>query len=179
MNQSIFYFFYNLTHQSSVFDQVIIFLAVYFPFIVLISAGLFLLFHHEILQAESPFRVFLEKKREILTVFFSFIFAFVAATVFKLIIHIDRSFVQFGDITPLFSPHQEYSFPSSHAAIFSALAVSIFLIHKKAGYVFIFFALLVGIARIIAGVHFPLDILGGFVLGGIVAYLVAYFAKKL
>ena len=40
-----------------------------------------------------------------------------------------------------------------------------------------FFALLIGLARIIAGVHFPIDILGGFVLGGIVSFLVAFLVK--
>jgi len=42
-----------------------------------------------------------------------------------------------------------------------------------------FFALLIGIARIIAGVHFPVDILGGFILGILTAYLVKYFHQKL
>jgi undecaprenyl-diphosphatase len=65
-----------------------------------------------------------------------------------------------------------YSFPSGHATFFMALAVSIFLSHKKAGYLFMFFALLIGIARIIAGVHFPVDILGGFVIGALVAFFV-------
>ena len=32
-----------------------------------------------------------------------------------------------------------------------------------------FFALIIGIARIMAGVHFPIDILGGFVLGSLIA----------
>jgi len=35
-----------------------------------------------------------------------------------------------------------------------------------------FFAFLIGIARIIAGVHFPIDILGGFILGAGIAYLI-------
>jgi membrane-associated phospholipid phosphatase len=34
-----------------------------------------------------------------------------------------------------------------------------------------FFALLIGVARVIAGVHFPIDILGGFCIGFLVAYL--------
>ena len=39
------------------------------------------------------------------------------------------------------------------------------------------FALVIGVARIMLGVHFPGDILGGFVLGALVAYAVAYFGK--
>jgi undecaprenyl-diphosphatase len=73
----------------------------------------------------------------------------------------------------------DFSFPSGHATFFMALGFGIFFSHKKAGYVFIFFALLIGIARIIAGVHFPVDILSGFILGAIIAYLVRVIYNKI
>jgi len=60
-----------------------------------------------------------------------------------------------------------------------ALAFAIFLTHKKVGYWFMFFALLIGIARIIVGVHFPIDILGGFILGALIAYLVRFVYDKI
>ena len=59
-----------------------------------------------------------------------------------------------------------------------ALAFAIYFLHKQAGYWFMFFALIIGVARIMAGVHFPLDILGGFVLGALVAYLVKMYRMK-
>ena len=71
-----------------------------------------------------------------------------------------------------------YAFPSGHATFFAALAMYIFFLNKKAGYVFMISALLVGLARIAAGVHFPVDILGGFVLGSTIALFVNYFVKK-
>jgi len=45
------------------------------------------------------------------------------------------------------------------------------LYHKKMGYLFIFFALLIGISRIIAGVHYPIDIMAGYGFGGFISYL--------
>lgn len=177
MNQTIFYFFYNFSYQSIFFDKLVIFLAVTFPYVVIILAGLFLLFHHEILQAENPFRVFLEKKKEIFIIFFSCGSAWIASLILKSLFHVSRPFLILPDVYPLFVKNT-FSFPSEHAMFFSALAFSIFFLHKKAGYVFMFFALIIGLARIVAGVHFPVDILGGFILGGIVAYLVAYFAKN-
>ena len=87
---------------------------------------------------------------------------------------IPRPFFALSDIEPLISK-TTFSFPSEHTSIFMALSVLIFLLHKKVGYIFIFFTILIGIARIAAGVHFPADILGGFVLGAGVAYLVRYF----
>ena len=68
-----------------------------------------------------------------------------------------------------------FSFPSGHASFFMALACAIFISHKKAGYLFMFFALLIGIARIIAGVHFPVDILGGFILGYAISRVIYFF----
>lgn len=170
MNNTIFYFFYNLAHQSDFFDNLVVFFAVYFPYIVVVLAGLFLLFHHDVFRAENPFQVFLQKKKEILGVFFAGIIAYILGLVLKNLFHMPRPFLALSDVHPLFSK-TTFSFPSEHALFFSALAISIFLMHKKAGYVFMFFALLIGVARIIAGVHFPMDILGGFILGAVIAYL--------
>jgi undecaprenyl-diphosphatase len=173
MNNAIFFFFYNLAHQSKLFDGAVVFFAVYFPYVVVILAGLFLLFHHEVLGAENPFRVFIEKKKEILLAFLGGALAWVLAYILKILFRVPRPFDIFSQVHPLF-PESGYSFPSGHATFFMALAATIFLLHKKAGYIFISFAVLIGVARIVGGVHFPSDILGGFVLGA----LVALFVKK-
>ncbi|MEX2028928.1 MAG: phosphatase PAP2 family protein [Candidatus Paceibacterota bacterium] len=177
MDNQIFFFFYNLAHQSQIFDLMVIFLADIFPYIVVMLAGLFLLFHHEIIRAENPFQVFLKKKIEILTVFFSIFLAFCISVVLKILFHTERPFNALPEVSALFF-ESGYAFPSGHATFFSALAFSIFFLHKKAGYVFMIFALIIGLARVVTGVHFPIDILGGFALGVLVAYLVAYFAKN-
>jgi undecaprenyl-diphosphatase len=173
MNDTIFFFLYGLAHQSKIFDDIVIFFAVYFPYIVIILAGLFLLFHHEVFKAENPFQVFLQKKKEILLAFFVGVVAYLVASILKIFIHIPRPFDTFPQVHSLFT-ETGYSFPSGHATFFMALAFSLFFYHKKAGCVFMFFALLIGTARIIAGVHFPNDILGGFILG----ILVAFFMKN-
>lgn len=163
MNVNIFFFFYNLAHQSNFFDHVVVFLGFWFPFIVIILAGLFLLFR--------------KSWREFFLVFFSGGLAVLFDLILKNLIAAPRPFVALNNIQTLF-PESGYAFPSGHATFFAALAVSIFFLHKKAGYIFMFFALLTGLARIIVGVHFPIDILGGFALGALVAYMVAYFMKN-
>ncbi|MEK7106302.1 MAG: phosphatase PAP2 family protein, partial [Patescibacteria group bacterium] len=87
----------------------------------------------------------------------------------KSLIHAPRPFLALPQVQALF-PESGYAFPSGHATFFSAMAFTIFFRNKKAGYVFILFALLIGLTRIIAGVHFPIDILGGFILGSAIAY---------
>ncbi|MEK9182811.1 MAG: phosphatase PAP2 family protein [Patescibacteria group bacterium] len=171
MNDTIFFFFYNLAHQSKIFDQVVIFFAVYFPYVVIFLAGVFILMHHEVFKAESTFQVFLEKKKEIVSSFLTGILAWILAHILKFLFSMLRPLEAFPQIQSLIR-ETGFAFPSGHAAFFMALAVSIFFFHKKAGYWFMFFALVIGIARIIAGVHFPIDILGGFILGAVVAYFV-------
>jgi undecaprenyl-diphosphatase len=173
VNNSIFFFFYNLAHQSIFFDGVVVFLAVYFPYIVILLAGIFLLFHHEVFSAENPFKAFIQKWKEIMLVFFSGIFAWVLAYGLKFLFHTGRPFDVLPKVISLF-PETGYAFPSGHATFFMALAIALFFSHKKAGYWFIFFAVIIGIARIIAGVHFPIDILGGFALG----FFIAFFLKN-
>ena len=171
MNTQIFFFFYNFAHQSDFLDKVIIFFAVYLPYIVTLAAIIFLLFHHEVFGAEHPVREVIKKWKEILRAFFAGALAWALAYGIKYIVHILRPFDVFSQVHPLF-PENGFSFPSGHATFFSALALSIFFPHKKAGYWFILAALSIGIARIIGGVHFPADILGGFILGSLVAYFV-------
>ncbi|OGI85692.1 hypothetical protein A3A01_00050 [Candidatus Nomurabacteria bacterium RIFCSPLOWO2_01_FULL_39_17] len=169
MNNQIFYFFYNLAHKSEFFDKLVIFFADTFPYLVILLALIFLLIHHKVLLSKNPLREFAQKWRGILFVFFSGGFAWLIAKIMKIMIHAPRPFAVLPDVQALLS-ETGLAFPSGHATFFSALAVSIFFSYKKAGYVFMFFAFLIGLARIIAGIHFPLDILGGFVLGSVIAY---------
>ena len=74
-----------------------------------------------------------------------------------------RPFLALG-FTPMFFESTN-SFPSSHATILITLAYFAYMLNKKAGVWLFVFAVLNGIARVYAGVHWPLDILGGFALG--------------
>jgi membrane-associated phospholipid phosphatase len=178
LNNQIFFALYGLAHQSAFFDWLAAFFAQTFPYFVLVGAGIFLLFHHEVFSAEHPFRALAQKWKEIVLVFFSGVFAWVLAHFLKVLFHTPRPFIEFSSVHNLIS-ETGYAFPSGHATFYMGLAVAIFLTHKKAGYWFMFFALLVGLARIITGVHFPVDILGGFILGAGIAYLVKSLYNRL
>ena len=180
MNESIFLFFYSLAHRGPVSDWLIVFFADTFPYIVIILAGIFLLFHHEVFKADNPFEVLRQKYKEILLVFFSGALAWTLAHVVKFFLQLPRPVEALNglqDITSLFEK-TGYGFPSGHAAFFTALAFGIFFSHKKAGLVFILLGLLIDIARIAVGIHFPVDILGGFALGAGVAYMVQYLYPR-
>lgn len=64
-----------------------------------------------------------------------------------------------------------YGFVSSHAANSFAIFVFVTRVFKKrsAWFLFFFWAVIVSYSRIYSGVHYPLDILGGAILGWILA----------
>lgn len=65
------------------------------------------------------------------------------------------------------------SFPSGHAAVaFAMVAVLWFRGYKKLSVVFFVFSVIMGVARITGGVHWPSDIIGGFISGVIAAWVV-------
>lgn len=70
------------------------------------------------------------------------------------------------------------SFPSGHATIAFALAAAVFAYNRRAGAVFFVAAVVVGAARIMAGIHWPSDIAGGAVVGIGTAWAIRRLAQK-
>ena len=63
------------------------------------------------------------------------------------------------------------SFPSSHATAYAALAFSFMLAagYRIVGWILLALAMLVSLARVVVGVHYPLDIAVGSAIGGLAA----------
>lgn len=70
------------------------------------------------------------------------------------------------------------SFPSDHTALSFVIATMIFLHAKKSGIYAFVLAGLIGISRVIGGVHYPTDIMGGAVVGISVVYIFRFVMKK-
>lgn len=90
----------------------------------------------------------------------------------------DRPFVALG-FEPLIERSLTYALPSGHAAILFALAVAVWSINRKWGYWFGGLALVNGAARVIAGVHWPTDILTGALVGIVVALFVRWLLMRI
>ncbi len=73
---------------------------------------------------------------------------------------------------------QEPSFPSGHAAAFFALAIAFYFVEKKWFPYFLTAAILMGIARVFVGVHYPLDILVGALIGWLGVLLARALIKR-
>jgi undecaprenyl-diphosphatase len=90
----------------------------------------------------------------------------------RLFVHRERPY-QALEFQPLFEA-SGYSFPSGHAAFLFALSFAMYTIRKKWGIYFFVAACLVSLSRIFGGVHYPLDIIGGF----FVALFSFYITKR-
>ncbi|MFJ9022487.1 phosphatase PAP2 family protein [Streptomyces sp. NPDC102259] len=90
-----------------------------------------------------------------------------------------RPFLDHQGLEVLVSGKTDYSFVSDHATLTMAMAVGLFVAHRRFGLVGIGIALLEGFCRIYMGVHYPTDVVGGFALGTAVALLLSPVASML
>jgi undecaprenyl-diphosphatase len=69
-------------------------------------------------------------------------------------------------------PHGDWSFPSNHATIAGAAALSLALVRRAVLWLTAPLALLMAYSRVFVGVHYPHDVAAGLLLGALVAVLV-------
>lgn len=86
-----------------------------------------------------------------------------------------RPFEACPEIIPVGKRPKDRSFPSGHTCI-TFLTAFIYLQHVPSlGFVLLFIASLVALSRMVLGVHYPTDVLGGFVLAIIISTVVPVF----
>ena len=106
----------------------------------------------------------------VLTLFLSYVVALIARHFW----YDPRPFV-IGGFPPLIPHTADNGFPSDHALLAAALAVVVQYFDKKMAVVLWLVAALIGVARVIAQVHHPIDILGSFAIAlgmGIAAHAI-------
>jgi undecaprenyl-diphosphatase len=70
------------------------------------------------------------------------------------------------------APSHDPSFPSDHATAAFAIAVALFLRHRKAGWVALGLATVLSIARVAVGTHYPGDVAAGAAIGAAAALVI-------
>ncbi len=98
-----------------------------------------------------------------------------------LFVHRARPFVTLNDVRDIVGTdagEQLQSFPSGHAIFFFALAMAAYRYDKRWGVVFFSGALLMGVARVTGGIHWPSDIVGGALIGMLVGWLTVQLIPK-
>lgn len=145
-------------------DTAIIFLGTYLIIIEAVLAAIYLL-------TRSP-----DRKREIFLAAAALILTYFLARLFGIFYSHQEPYVVFG-FEPTIYHAPDNSFPSDHAAIASAIAALIFLKNRPLGAVFFLAAILIGVGRVLGGVHYPIDIVFG-LLAGILAVAILSFALE-
>jgi undecaprenyl-diphosphatase len=142
-------------------NELIIFCAKYLIYLVIVAAFIYWL----TLPKKSKLRsaVF-----GVITILVAFVLAKIGGGLF----YNARPFVS-DHVTALFKYPADNGFPSDHTLITASIGVTIFAISKKWGSVLLVAAIIIGLSRVLAHVHHPVDILASIlfaIVGGIVAY---------
>lgn len=161
----LFQFIYSLAHQWWLIDIIGVFFAKYLGYFLILIAIFLILREKKFQQKVYAFSLIA------LSVILS---RGIIAEALKFFIVRQRPFSVL-EITPLikYDAYDKFmSFPSGHAAFFFALALAVFFLNKKLGQQFMIAALLISLARIFVGIHWPSDILVGALIGLISALIV-------
>lgn len=98
--------------------------------------------------------------------------AWLIAFLIKLLFPTLRPFMINGREVDVLVRPTDSAFPSEHTVLAFSLAVTIFLHDRKVGFWYLLGALTIGISRVLANVHYPIDIVGGALIGTLVAVLI-------
>lgn len=160
----VFKIFNSLAGQSDASDFIFIALSEYVMYLMIAGLAFFILLREKdrirwiaALQALAAAFIGRALIVSLIRAFFFRTRPFVEGTVEQLVFH-----------NPL-----EGSFPSGHATVMFALGFSLLFTNTRWGLVYLALAIVSSFARVIVGVHFPFDIVGGM----LVAALSAFIAK--
>jgi len=165
MNQQLFDFFHNISGRGAFLDAGIIFFAKYLTYFLVIALLVWLF------SKDSRRRLFIFAELAIAAIVArGLITEWIRFTYYHA-----RPFEALGFQSLI--PESGASFPSGHMTFLFALGLVVWLYNRKFGYWFLGLSFVVGIARIAAGVHWPMDILGGILVGALSAILIHKLLK--
>ncbi|OGZ15215.1 MAG: hypothetical protein A3J08_03125 [Candidatus Lloydbacteria bacterium RIFCSPLOWO2_02_FULL_51_11] len=176
INEFFFRILNALTGHSAVVDSVVYFLAQ--PLALLATLVLALYAAYEIVRAPPG-----EAGKQVLhtwvLVFVTAIVAWFIGDIVQGLIAYPRPFLELLDTNLLFPYGGRDSFPSGHTTFLSGLTAALYFLFgkKRVPWVFVVVTVAVGLARVTAGVHWPFDIVGGIILGCVVAWGVSTARK--
>lgn len=166
LNTELFFQIYNLSQKNPVLDSLMIFGANELIFITFFLSVLLI-----ILGGAKEKRAFL-----------LMIIGLILAEILIMIIHIfffePRPFAALN-LIPLIKHVPDAAFPSGHTTMMATVAFAYLFCKSKFFVLFLVAMLWVGFARIYVGVHYPLDILGGILVGFLSVFLVLQLKKLL
>lgn len=119
----------------------------------------------------------LNKSKKVLPLLLGPAFALIVVQVIRYFYVRPRPFVAF-DIESLIPHAANGSLPSMHAVSAFVIAMAIWCVNKNIGKYVLILAVITGMSRVMVGVHYPLDIVTGALLGVLISLFAFKIAKK-
>lgn len=168
LDNNLFVLLHSLAGRSGLLDWLFVFLASWLPWLFVVAAVI-------VIVRSRPWRRGLWLTLGIgLTLILSR--GIIASLLHELVAR-SRPFAALS-FEPLISVSPEGSFPSGHAAAFFAIAFVLLYANRKRGWWFVGLAALMSTARVIAGVHYPSDVVAGALVALASAFAVHILIKR-
>ncbi len=169
LNNIDFYIFQQINNwagQWAWIDMLGIFFAKYFGYILVFCLFLFL-----IKNSKKYWQMVWQ------AIFAGIISRLVFTEIIRWIFPKSRPFIE-NNVNLLLNHTNSSAFPSGHAAFYFAISSVIYFYNKKIGILFFTASFLICLARVFCGIHWPLDILAGVLLGIFSGWLIIKIFKK-
>lgn len=157
-NTALFFQIFNLSHQNPLIAKAAIFGAEYLIFLTIILVFLLVI-------KAGP-----REKKSIFLIILGLLISEIIIQIIRIFYLEPRPFIS-HPITTLIKHSAEASFPSTHTTIMAVFAWAYTFYRSKYASLFLTLMLIVGFSRIVVGVHYPIDILGGIIVGFISVFI--------
>lgn len=164
-NTTLFFQIFNLNGQSWVLDQLMIFGSTYLIYLTFLLVL--------VLSLKGK----IDERKALLLIILGIPIAVLLIKGVHIFYYEPRPFVTFS-FAPIVPEEANASFPSRHATISAVIAFAFVYFQSKWAPLILFIMIWIGLSRIFVGVHYPLDIIGGFIVA-IAAIFICLQIKKI
>ena len=162
MNMELFRLINNLANKNAVLDGIMISFSKYVPYIFM--AVIAIVFVLGITKKNSDYR------KAAVNTFVITVINLVLSFIIGGIYYVDRPFVN-NKVNLLFTHTKDASFPSDHATGTMSIAFGLGKFNKSVSIILTILSVIVGFSRVYVGHHYPMDVIGAYVLVFTTSYI--------
>jgi len=159
LDNKMFYAINEYVNKNLLIDNIMIFLAEFAQYIFPLFLMILWIANKE------------NSRIVVLQITIAFGCTFILLKIIKFFSYRNRPFVSNFDVNQLVEHSINSSFPSNHATSAFVIAVTVCLFYKQLGKVCLLIAFGIAFSRIWVGVHYPLDVIAGIILGTLISIL--------